>query len=132
MKNQTNGKELEKKIGQFLRYGVLLSSFITFIGGLLYLYQHHGNLPNYAPTAETGAAFGVAGYLRELSSILPQALAFDGAAIIQLGVIVLIATPVFRIIASGVVFLVERDYLYVVISLVVLAIIIANMFWGSV
>lgn len=43
-------------------------------------------------------------------------LNFDGAAIIQLGVIVLIATPVIRVAFSAISFLIERDYLYVFIT----------------
>lgn len=122
-------RDVELYIGKLLRYGVLTSCAITLTGGLLYLFQHHGSMPNYRPI-EGKDAFGAAEYLRELSTILPRAFQLDGAAIIQIGVIVLIATPVLRVAFSVIAFLIEKDYMYVCISLIVLAIILANMIFG--
>ena len=84
---------------------------------------------DYSPVP-TGMAFGVEDYLRELNTIFPRMLDFDGAAIIQFGVLVLIATPIIRVAFSAFSFLIEKDYLYVVITLIVLAIIMANMLLG--
>lgn len=122
-------RDVEQYIGKLLRYGVMLSCAITIFGGLIYLYQHKGVMADYSPVP-TGMAFGVDEYLRELNTIFPRMLDFDGAAIIQFGVLVLIATPIIRVAFSAFSFLIEKDYLYVVITLIVLAIIIANMFLG--
>lgn len=122
-------RDVEQYIGKLLRYGVMLSCAITIFGGIIYLYQHKGVMVDYSPVP-TGMSFGVAEYLRELNTIFPRMLDFDGAAIIQFGVLVLIATPVIRVAFSAFSFLVEKDYLYVVITLIVLAIILANMFLG--
>ena len=122
-------RDVEQYIGKLLRYGVMLSCAITIFGGIIYLYQHKGIMVDYSPVP-TGMAFGVDEYLRELNTIFPRMLDFDGAAIVQFGVLVLIATPIIRVAFSAFSFLIEKDYLYVVITLIVLAIILANMFLG--
>lgn len=123
-------RDVELFIGQLLRYGVMTSCVITFIGGIFYLFQHNGVMPDYSPTPSDQPFAGVAHYLRELNTIIPGVLALDGASIIQLGVVVLIATPVIRVIFSAFSFLIERDYLYVVITVIVFCIIMANMVLG--
>lgn len=122
-------KDVEQYIGKLLRYGVILSCAITLFGGIIYLFQQKGVIVDYSPVP-TGQAFGVADYLRELNTIIPRILDFDGAAIIQFGVVVLIATPIMRVAFSAFSFLIEKDYLYVIITLIVLAIIVANMLLG--
>ena len=117
-------------IGKILRYGVLTSCIITFVGGIIYIFQAQGTMPDYSPVLIGDNFAGTADYLRELSTIVPRMLEADGAAIIQFGVIVLIATPILRVIFSAIAFLIEKDYLYVVITLIVLTIIIANMVLG--
>lgn len=124
-------RDMELLIGKLLRYGVMLACGITLFGGVVYLYQNHGiSIEHYKPTPDDIPFLGVDHYLRELSTILPRILSFDGAAIIQLGVCVLIATPILRVAFSVVGFLIEKDYMYVVITLIVLTIIIANMLLG--
>lgn len=129
-KEYWEARDVELYIGKLLRYGVMISCAITLFGGIIYLFQQNGSMPDYTPTASNDTFTGVAVYLRELSTILPRALSLDGAAIIQVGVLVLIATPVLRVAFSAIAFLIEKDYMYVVITLIVLAIIIANMLLG--
>jgi len=124
-------RDMELLIGKLLRYGVMLACGITLFGGVIYLFQNHGaTMEHYKPTPDGMPFPGVEYYLRELSTIIPRVLSFDGAAIIQLGVCVLIATPILRVAFSVVGFLIEKDYMYVVITLIVLSIIIANMLLG--
>jgi len=121
-------RDLELIMGKLLRYGVIISCIITMIGGILYLFQHQGTIPDYTPIV--GTFKGAPEYLRQLSTILPRVAAFDGAAIVQLGVIALVATPILRVLFSFFAFLYEKDYLYVVITFIVLAIIMINMLFG--
>lgn len=124
-------RDMELFIGKLLRYGVMVSCGITLLGGVLYLIQHFGEESSkYKASDIPNEAFGVDHYLRELSTIFPRMLQLDGAAIIQFGVCVLIATPVLRVAFSALAFLIEKDYLYVVITLIVLSIIMANMLLG--
>lgn len=124
-------RDMELFIGKLLRYGVMLSCGITLFGGLIYLIQNHGlSIAHYKPVPDDQPFPGVDHYLRELTTILPRVLDLDGAAIIQLGVCVLIATPILRVAFSVIGFLIEKDYMYVVITLIVLFIIVANMLLG--
>ena len=123
-------RDVELYIGKLLRYGVMLSCGITLFGGIIYLIQHHGVSPDYSPVPDGQPFPGVDHYLRELSTIIPRVLQLDGAAIVQLGVCVLIATPIVRVAFSAIAFLIEKDYMYVLITLIVLIIIIANMLLG--
>lgn len=123
-------RDMELFLGKFLRFGVTLSCAVTLLGGLLYIYQKKGVLPDYRPIADDLPFPGVKEELRSISSIWQGILEFDGASIIQLGVIILIATPVLRVAISAIGFLIEKDYMYVVITLIVLAIILANMLLG--
>ena len=120
-------RDLELIIGKLLRYCVIISCMITVIGGIIYIFQHRDVIPDYAPTA---AFEGAPVYLRQLSTILPRIISFDGVAIIQLGVIVLVATPILRVVFSLFAFLYEKDYLYVAVTAIVLIIIIINMLFG--
>ena len=60
----------------------------------------------------------------DLSAIVQNALALNSLGIIQLGLLVLIATPIVRVILSVVAFALERDLLYVAVTVVVLAVLL--------
>jgi len=117
-------RDVEMFIGQQLRWGVITSSIIAFIGGIIYLINHGQNKPSY--TEFTGAPE----HVRHLPGILKGVSQLDGMAIIQLGVVVLLATPITRIAFSVLAFAMEKDKLYVVITLIVLAVITYSIFSG--
>lgn len=123
-------RDMELFIGKLLRYGVIISCIITLIGGIFYLLQQGTQMPDYSPIPDGKPFPGVIADLRELYTIIPLAFNLNGAAIIQFGVCVLIATPILRVAFSIIAFLAEKDYLYVGITMLVLAIIIANMLLG--
>lgn len=123
-------RDMELFIGKLLRYGVIISCIITLIGGIFYLLQQGTQMPDYSPIPDGKPFLGVISDLRELYTIIPLAFNLNGAAIIQFGVCVLIATPILRVAFSIIAFLAEKDYLYVGITMLVLAIIIANMLLG--
>lgn len=126
-----SSRTMELLIGKLLRYGVILACSISVFGGIIYLFQHSGetNARYMSSTISTESFIEQHGFAN-LGDIFNGLARFDGAAIILLGVCVLIATPVIRVMFSALAFLVERDYLYVTITLIVLAIIVANMFLG--
>jgi uncharacterized membrane protein len=104
---------------------VTLSAAIVFLGGVIYL-KHHGHeivhLETFHGEPET---------LKSPRGIVHGALAGSGSAIIELGLLLLIATPVARVAFSAVAFALERDYLYVVITLIVLVVLLYSLFWSS-
>ncbi|MGA2430426.1 MAG: DUF1634 domain-containing protein, partial [Candidatus Acidiferrum sp.] len=68
--------------------------------------------------------------LRTISGIFHEALAFQGRGLIQLGLLVLIATPVARVAFSFFAFLYERDWTYVLVTVFVLGLLIYSLFGG--
>jgi len=107
---------LDAKIGILLKVGVFSSAAVILFGGVLSLIRHGQNIPNYRVFR------GVPNRLNTLSGIVTGAIHGDSQAIIQFGILMLIATPVARVVFSVFAFLVERDYLYVAISALVLAV----------
>jgi uncharacterized membrane protein len=59
-----------------------------------------------------------------------DALAFRGRGLIQLGLLLLIATPLARVAFSVVAFALEGDRLYVVVALIVLAVLVCSLAGG--
>lgn len=112
---------LDAQIGILLRVGVYSSAAVVLLGGILYLVQHGSEAPNYSQF------HGVPDSLNTVSGIVAGALHGNALAIIQFGLLMLIATPVARVIFSVLAFLYERDYLYVVISAIVLAVLIYSL-----
>ncbi|MDR1591517.1 MAG: DUF1634 domain-containing protein [Prevotellaceae bacterium] len=119
---QATEQKTGRLIGQALRIGVIIACAITVCGGILYLIQHHGVSVDYTEFA--GDSF-----LYSVQTFLPALMRGDGAAIIQLGIIVLVATPIMRVALAMISFLVAKDYLYVIITLTVLIIILLNLFF---
>ncbi|MET3875930.1 DUF1634 domain-containing protein [Chitinophaga sp. OAE865] len=117
-------KDVQQLIGKQLRIGVIVSSIIVFIGGAIYLVRHGHEQPSYADF--TGVREG----LTSLPGIWQGVMENKGMNIIQLGIVLLIATPIIRIAFSVIAFLVEKDFLYVGITLLVLGIILFSMLGG--
>jgi len=118
-------KELESSIAQMLRAGVLLAAAIVVAGGLLYLRHPSRTMPDYAHFHASPAS------LRTISGIVRGTLQLDAASIIQLGLLVLIATPVARVAMCIVGFARQRDKIYVGISIGVFAILMYSLIHGG-
>lgn len=111
-------------VGDLLRLGVLIAAGVVVLGAAIYLVRHGGEIPHYRVFQ------GEPTDLRTVSGVLGQAIAFRGRSIIQLGLLLLIATPVARVAFSVVAFALERDALYVVVTLVVLAVLVFSLTGG--
>lgn len=116
--------DVKLMIGNLLRWGVIVSMSVVFIGGLIYLYRHGNEKASYH------IFNGEPEFLKNLKGILQNVAALKGRAIIQTGILLLIATPIARVLLSVFSFLLEKDYLYVVITLIVLGIIVFSMLSG--
>lgn len=117
-------KDMQAIIGWILRAGVLVSMSVVFIGGIVFIYRHGHETPDYHTFK------GVPDFVHNASGIINGIFTLRGRAIIQAGIILLIATPVIRVVFSAVGFILEKDYLYVGITLIVLLIIFISMFSG--
>ena len=116
--------DIQALIGNVLRAGTIISISIVFIGAIFYLYRHGQTTAGYQ------AFTGIPDFLQRPGSLISSAFNFRGQAIIQLGIILLIATPILRVICSDIGFAIEKDYLYVGISILVLCIIFASLLNG--
>ena len=121
---QWTDQNVEGWIGNLLRVGVTLAAAVVLLGGGIYLARHGRESPQYHVFR------GEPTDLRTISGIVKEALAFQGRGLIQLGLLLLIATPVARVAFSVAAFAIERDWLYVVVTLIVLAVLVYSLTGG--
>ncbi len=128
------GLPTEEIISWILRLGVFASAICIVLGLILlfatsntgysepfdkltHLVQYSSGANGRFPTTPGEVFFGLA--------------QFKPYALIALGLLLLIATPVFRVAASIIIFLLERDYAYVFITALVLLILIVSFLLGK-
>ena len=126
---------MELLISYVLRAGVLLSGSIIFLGILLFALTHNTGyapiLPHHLADLLTfHQAVGPGFFPTAPAAVVHGALAGKPYAIIGLGMLLLIATPVVRVALSVVFFLVERDWLYMGITMFVLAVLLLSLVTG--
>lgn len=114
-------QDVEMKVGNLLRAGVLTSAFVVAMGAVAYLVQHGLEQPHY------GTFSGEPSELRNVKLIFLDAIHGNSPGIIQFGMLLLIATPVARVLLAAYAFLRQRDRLYVGVSFLVLAILTASL-----
>lgn len=119
-----SAERTERAIGTLLRTGLLCSAAIVLTGGVLLLVRHGAAAPSYR------AFRGEPADLRQVSGIVHAACEGRGRGLIQLGLVLLIATPIARVAFAAVAFALERDRLYTAIALVVLAILVVSLGTG--
>jgi uncharacterized membrane protein len=110
----TSDKAIEIWLGKLLRSGVILAALVVFAGGVWYLSAAGGTVENYRTFR------GEPAELTHVTEIIRDAVSLHPLGLIQLGLILLIATPVARVVFSVVGFAMERDWMYVAITLIVL------------
>jgi len=124
MRDESRDHAMEQLIGRFLQIGVMLAALVVLIGATLLLVQHGRSPVSYA-VFQTGPA-----QLRTIGGIIHGVFALDSKAIVQLGLVLLIATPVVRVAFMLIAFAVQRDRIYVAISTVVLALLLYSLLLG--
>jgi uncharacterized membrane protein len=118
----SDDERLEKIISVLLRTGLVMASLLVLTGGVIYLYQYGGGLPQY------GYFQGEPAEMKSLKGVVSAAFRGESRGIIQLGLLLLIFTPISRVIFSAISFLSRKDYLYAGVSIFVLAVLIFNLF----
>lgn len=114
-------RDLEIKMGTLLRAGVLLAAALVFAGGVLYLAQYHSAKVDFHTFSEESAS------LRNIGGIFVSAFHLQSRGLIQLGLLLLIATPVARVVFAVIGFYLERDRMYTIVSLIVLAVLVFSL-----
>ncbi|AMR31666.1 hypothetical protein A0256_09645 [Mucilaginibacter sp. PAMC 26640] len=118
-------QDIEQFIGLQLRYGVVTASLIVLFGGLIYLAQS-GQMPLPA----YHHFIGVSGGYTSFGQIITGVKNMQAKGVIELGVVVLIATPILRIFFSLIGFIMEKDKMYIVITTIVLTVMMLSIFGG--
>lgn len=117
-------EQVDQLLGNLLRIGVIVATIVAVIGGMLMLTQR-----GLAPAS--GHIFlGEPPELRSVGGIIRAAFTLQPAAIVQLGLVLLIATPVARVAMSLVAFILQRDRVYIVVTTIVLALLIFSLTGG--
>lgn len=107
---------MEVRLSKLLTLGTTISAVVVLMGIAMYLWRHSGDRLDFTKfrlhTDELNAP----------TSILSKAFALDAPAIMQLGVLLLVLTPVARVAFTLIAFLIRRDWMYVAIATIVLVV----------
>jgi len=115
-------EQVENTIAQLLRGGVLLAALVVILGAVLYL----GSSPLAHVSYRTFQ--GEPEHLKSVHGIVRSAFAGQSRSIMQLGLLLLIATPIARVIFSVFAFAIEGDRMYVIFTLIVLSVLLYSLF----
>lgn len=100
-------ERMDLAMGRLLQTGVIIASVLMLAGGVMFLMQHGSDVPQYKhfhPSRQRG--------------------------LLEAGVLVMLATPILRVLFAAFAFAREHDWLYVGISLTVLALLVAGILLG--
>jgi uncharacterized membrane protein len=127
--SDAGARRMELVISYLLRVGVIASVAIIIFGVVVMFARH----PIYLTSAteldrlvSPGAAFP-----HTLADVWAMFGEFHGRAIVTLGLLVLIATPVLRVAASVVLFAIQKDWTYTLITAVVLSLLVLAQVLGA-
>ena len=114
-------RRIEIILGNLLRIGVLVSAAVVLLGASIYLSRHAHEPADYRVFRGEPSEY------RTIRGVIQSAISGGGRGLIQLGLLLLIATPIARVAFSVVGFAIERDRLYVAFTLIVLAILLYSL-----
>jgi uncharacterized membrane protein len=118
-------RRMERLIGVVLLVGVLASAAIVLFGGVLYMWRH-GSTPVHYRIFR-----GEPSDLRSLAGIWKDFEEGSGRGAIQFGLMLLVGIQVIRVALTGVLFLLNRDKVFVVITFLVLAMLSYALFFAG-
>ena len=113
-----NDARIERIISILLITGVIVSASVVLLGGFGFLFRQGGQ------TADYHLFRGAPENLRSIAGVVAAAASLDARGLIQLGLLILIATPIARVAFSLVAFGLERDRSYMLLTAGVLAILL--------
>jgi uncharacterized membrane protein len=122
IKHYLGDKDVQVILGTLLRVGVIVSTVVVIIGGIIFLTTQANHTISFSEFKPEQTKFS------SVAEIIIGLKSFDGLAIIQFGVLLLIFTPIARVVFSIFSFLMEKDYMYVLIGIIVLCVIITSLY----
>lgn len=121
---QSGNKVIAVLVAWVLRIGVALAMLVTLVGLIGYLKAFKGTQTDYSHFQEQG--------LIDLSDFSRRLGQGESIALMQLGVLLLISTPILRVMITLIGFRIEKDLRYTLIATAVLFILVISFFLGSV
>jgi len=121
MSKDWSDRKIEDIVGIILRVGVTLSAAVVLLGGVIYLVGSARSHPDYRTFRGEPTDFTT------FAGIVRSAFHLHGRGIIQLGLVLLIATPVMRVLFSIWGFAEERDHMYIVFTTIVLGVLLYSL-----
>lgn len=120
---------VDTAIATLLRTGVVLSIAIVVLG-IIFTFAHHPDYFSSRPALGTLTSAS-AHFPSSIADVVAGVRALRGQSIVMAGLLLLIATPVARVALSIVVFVIERDRLYMSITVTVLIILLIAFALGA-
>ncbi|MEO7041318.1 MAG: DUF1634 domain-containing protein [Gemmatimonadaceae bacterium] len=111
-------EHVELFIGNLLRWGVIVAASVTAVGGILFLSLHGGGIADYR------VFHGQPDALKSVTEVARSAVHLNPEGLIQLGILLLIATPIARVALSLLAFFKQHDHVYVVVTAIVLGVLL--------
>ena len=115
-------KNIELILGNLLRTGVIIAGSVVIFGAVLFLVRHGSEIPSYHMFKPDSFNFS------DFRGLFRGIVAFRSVSIMELGILLLIATPVLRVLFSVFAFAYKKDYMYVVFTVIVLFVLIFSFF----
>jgi uncharacterized membrane protein len=115
-------QQLEIAMSRMLRVGVTAAAIVVLAGGVLYFCQFRDSVSNYQHF------YGAPPASRSTAAILSGVRHLDARSVISAGLLLLIATPVCRVIFGVVGFARQRDRIYTIVSAIVLIVLLMSFF----
>lgn len=109
--------EINDAISYVLRIGVVASSLLIILGTVLLFIGNGSN--GFSLSEIASANTQINSSMFSISDIISGTFVYQGMDFMLLGLMVLIATPVVRVLLSIFAFLHERNWLYAAITLIV-------------
>ncbi len=117
-------EQMDQVIGRLLQIGVLVATVVTLLGGGVFLVTH-GHL-----STDFRVFRGEPAQLRSVEGIIGGVFGRYSPALVQLGLVLLIATPVARVALTLGAFLLQRDRIYVALTGLVLVLLTYGLLWS--
>jgi uncharacterized membrane protein len=118
-------RRMDMAISDILRIGVSVAAAVVLTGWAMYLGDARGAVPDYRHFHDQPVS------LASFASLLHGLEALDSLSIMQAGVLLLIATPVLRVVFCVAAFAVRKDVHYVLISGIVLMVLLYSLFFRT-
>jgi len=102
----------------------LLAAVVVLIGAIGLLVQYGRDVAAFQ------SFHGESATLTSIKGIIAAAFHSDSRGVVQLGLVLLILTPIARVALTLIAFVIQRDRFYVVTTILVLIVLLYGLIWG--